>query len=270
MKYIYLLLIVSVSISACTRNNVQEDPSLKQYFDRYQLDGCFGLWNNATNEYTLYNRGRYEDSLYSPASTFKIVNLLIGLETGAIESKRMKLKWDGVTRPIEVWNQDLTLDSAFRFSAVWYFQEVARRVGPQKMKVFIDSLQYGNRDISGPVDSFWLNNKLKIRPDEQLGLMKQVYFEKFSFFNKEWYPTLKQAMLMESTDKYKLYYKTGLTATEQQHPLGWVVGWIEIPGATPKVHFFVLNVEGKTPGADIAVARLQLLKDLLKQASLIE
>ena len=76
------------------------------------------------------------------------------------------------------------MKEAFAVSAVPYFQEVASRIGHDTMKIWIDCLGYGNRDISGPVDSFWLNNHLKIKPDEELGLVKKLYFNQLPFFKR--------------------------------------------------------------------------------------
>jgi beta-lactamase class D len=52
------------------------------------------------------------------------------------------------------WNRDHTLASAIRFSVVWYFQEIARRIGAARMQRYVDAFQYGNRDLSGGVDRF--------------------------------------------------------------------------------------------------------------------
>jgi len=258
-----LLFFASITIS-CNRNNVQEDSSLKQYFDKYNVTGCFALFDNAHGEFKIHNLSRYRDSAYSPASTFKIVNSLIGFETGKITREDMILKWDGKTRERPEWNQDLRYDSAFKYSAVWYFQEVARMIGHDTMKYYLDSLHYGNANVSGPIDAFWLNNTLKVRPDEQLGLIKQLYFNNLKYlFSARSMDKVKQAMLVERTDKYGLSYKTGLTHMENGRPLGWVVGWVE-EGVQNKPYFFVLNIESADPNADLVKVRINLLKDLLK------
>ncbi len=96
-----------------------------------------------------------------PASTFKIVNSLIGLETGKLTDEKMIIKWDGIKRSNADWNRDMNMKEAFKASNVPYYQELARRIGADTMKKWIDTLSYGNRDISGGVDSFWLNKKLK-------------------------------------------------------------------------------------------------------------
>jgi beta-lactamase class D len=257
-------------VSSCTQNNVQENKTLKPFFEKNNVTGCFAIYDNAHGEFTIHNLKRYRDSAYSPASTFKIVNSLIGFETGKITREDMVLKWDGKPRMRPEWNQDLRYDSAFRYSAVWYFQEIARMIGRDTMKWYIDSLQYGNKNISGAIDSFWLNNNLKVRPDEQLGLMKQLYFNQLSnLFSERSMNKVKEAMLAEKTDKYALSYKTGLTETEQGHPLAWIVGWIE-EGNQNKPYFFVLNIESANPSADLRSVRMTLLKDLLKHLGYLQ
>ena len=259
-----------MGILSCNRNNVQEDTTLKPFFDKSNVTGCFALFDNAHGEFTIHNLKRYRDSAYTPASTFKIVNSLIGFETGKITREDMVLKWDGKPRMINDWNRDLRYDSAFRYSAVWYFQEIARMIGRDTMKMYLDSLHYGNANISGAIDSFWLNNTLKIRPDEQLGLMKQLYFNQLSsLFSLRSMNKVKEAMLAERTDKYALSYKTGLGYTEQGYPLGWIVGWIE-EGTQNKPYFFVLNIESPNPETDLRPVRIKLLKDILKHLGFMQ
>src|SRR5215217_8537576 len=107
----------------CSPNNVKIDPSLGKYFKDNKVDGCFALLNNNTGNFTIYNLERYRDSLFLPASTFKIVNSLIGLQTGVIKDENMVIKWDGLVRAFPAWNKDLTMYEAFRASAVPYYQE---------------------------------------------------------------------------------------------------------------------------------------------------
>ena len=143
----------------------------------------FALFNNGNGQFTIYNLARYRDSAFLPASTFKIINSLIGLQTGIITNDSMVIKWDGVQRNIPEWNQDLNMYQAFRASAVPYYQEVARRVGKDTMQRWLDSLAYGTKKIKSEIDTFWLDNSLKITPDEQLGVVKRLYFNQLPFFN---------------------------------------------------------------------------------------
>jgi beta-lactamase class D len=247
-----------IVLSGCSTNNVKEDDGIKPYFDSAAVTGCFGLFNNGENNLIIYNLPRYRDSAYTPASTFKIVNSLIGIQTGIITDENMVIKWDGVKRWNEAWNKDLTMKEAFAVSAVPWFQELARRIGRDTMQRWIDSLGYGNRNISGPIDSFWLNNRLKIKPDEQLGLVKKLYFDQLPFF-KRTQEIVQSVMLREQNSNYKLYYKSGWGKLENGHELGWMVGWIE---ENRHPYFFVLNIE--TPQKDLVPkVREKLLRDIL-------
>jgi beta-lactamase class D len=251
-------LVISLVLASCSTNHVREDESLRTYFDSAGVKGCFGFFNNSENNFIIYNLSRYRDSAYTPASTFKIVNSLIGIQTGVITDENMLIKWDGVKRWNEDWNKDLTMKEAFKVSAVPYFQEVARRIGRKTMQAWIDSLGYGNRDISGPIDSFWLNNTLKVKPDEELGLVKKLYFDQLPFF-KRTQDMVQSVMLREQNSNYKLYYKTGWGFPADGTELGWVVGWIE---ENKHPYFFVLNIESGVPKR-VTEVRLKLLKDIL-------
>lgn len=264
-----LLIIIAVS---CSPNNVKKDSRLKKYFDENKVEGCFGLMDNGTGKFTVYNLSRYRDSSYLPASTFKIVNSLIGLQTGKIVNDSMVIKWDGVKRWKEDWNQDLTMYEAFRVSSLPYYQEVARRIGKDTMQIWLDSLGYGKKDqkdkliIRSAIDSFWIDNSLKITPDQQLGLVKQLYFDQLPFF-KSYQEMVKRAMLFENNATYKLAYKTGWGTNENDHYIGWIVGWIE---ENKHPYFFVLNIESADKNIDIVAVRMKILKDILKQLGFFE
>src|SRR5687768_13824846 len=144
MKVLAYCLLLIVSFSACSPNNVKKDNNLKKYFDQHKVDGCFALMDNGTGKFTVYNLNRYRDSSYLPASTFKIVNSLVGLQTGNITNDSMIIPWDGVKRRPE-WDQDLSMYRAFRVSSVPYYQELARRIGQDTMQAWLDSLSYGTR-----------------------------------------------------------------------------------------------------------------------------
>lgn len=251
------------------------DNSLKKYFDENHVTGTFGWFDNGQGQFTIYNLPRFKDSAYLPASTFKIVNSLIGIETGIITNENMVIKWDSVIRKFrngdtaKAWNKDLTMEEAFKISAVPYYQEVARRIGKDTMQHWLDTLGYGSRYgkaiIKTRIDSFWLDNSIKITPDEQLGLVKKLYFKQLPFQARS-QDIVKKVMLQEDNANYKLSYKTGWGFRENGNAIGWVVGWIE---ENQHPYFFVLNVEGP-PAIDMPTVRMNILKGILKQLGFFE
>jgi beta-lactamase class D len=257
-----------ILLNACSQNNVTVDDSLKKYFDENHVTGTFGLYDNGQGQFTIYNLSRFKDSAYLPASTFKIVNSLIGIETGTITNEKMVIPWDGIPRRPE-WDKDLTMEEAFKVSAVPYYQEVARRIGKDTMQHWLDTLGYGSRYgkaiIKTSIDTFWLDNSIKITSDEQLGLVKKLYFKQLPFQGRS-QDIVKRIMLQENNANYNLSYKTGWGFRENGNAIGWVVGWIE---ENQHPYLFVLNVEGPH-NTDIAIVRMNILKGILKQLGFFE
>ncbi len=267
--------IVVLYCTACSPNNVSVKNDLKKYFDDNHVTGTFGLLDNGQNEFTVYNLARFKDSVYLPASTFKIVNSLIGIETGRIVNENMVIKWDGKVRTYPngdtatAWNKDLTMAEAFKASAVPYYQEVARRIGKDTMQHWLDSLgyaaRYGKAAIKTSIDSFWLDNSVKVTADEQLGLVKKLYFGQLPF-QKRTQDIVKKVMLQEQNAKYTLAYKTAWGFTENGDALGWVIGWVE---ENKHIYFFALNVEGPH-NTNLETVRLNILKGILNQLGFLQ
>ena len=63
------------------------------------------LYDQNNDKFTFYNQAQFKEH-YSPASTFKICNSLIGIETGIIMDENFIIVWDSVMRPNTKWNQD--------------------------------------------------------------------------------------------------------------------------------------------------------------------
>jgi beta-lactamase class D len=227
-------------LNSCTHNKATINDDLKKHFNAAGVEGSFALLNNQSGNITVYNM-TLDTARATPGSSFDVVNALIGIETGAIVDDKMVIKWDGITRNDTSWNKDLDLKEAFKVSANTYFQEVARKIGKDTMQFWLDTLQYGNKKIGQSVDSFWLDNSLKISPDEQLGLMFQLYFDKLPF-SKYAQHMVKGLMLQEENNEYKYSLATGTAFDDQNKPIGWVIGFIE-----ENRHVFLFSTFLKSP-----------------------
>ena len=258
-----------IIFGSCSQNNVKEDDTLKKYFDENKVSGTFALFDNAIGRFTVYNMSRYKDSTYLPASTFKIVNSLIGIETGRVRDDSAMIPWNGKAWFNPACDADLPMYKAFRLSCVPWFQELARRIGKDTMQKEIDTLGYGSRyarPVIKQIDTFWLDNSVKVTADEQLGLVKRLYFEQLPFQSRT-QRIVKSMMLMEDSSKYKLSYKTGLGTMENGHKLGWIIGWIE---ENKHAYPFVLQIESPDRTADIASIRMKMLRQILIQYGFFE
>ena len=256
----FINFLLLISITSCSVNRAKIDNSLKKYFDDNKVEGCFTMLNNADGKVTVYNMA-LDTMRFLPASTFKITNSLIGLEIGRITDEQMVIKWDGIKRPVDEWNKDLTMTEAFKVSAVPYYQEVARRIGKDTMQKWLDSLHYGNIKMGSHIDSFWLDNSLKISPDEQLGLVKRLYFDQLPF-QKRTHQIVRDLMKQEDNTMYTLSYKTGWGFDEAHHSIGWLVGWIE---ENKHPYFFVTLVKSAEENIDMKKVRLDITKGILTQ-----
>jgi beta-lactamase class D len=180
-----------------------------------------------------------------PASTFKIPNSLIALETGVVaDPDKDVFKWDGVTRPVEGWNHDHTLRSAIAASAVPVYQEIARRIGAERMQKYVDLFEYGNRDIGGGIDQFWLTGNLRIDPVQQVDFVDRLRRGVLPV-SKRSQDLVRDILPVTKTGDAIIRAKTGLLGSEVDRPaLGWLVGWAE-KGSSQTV--FALNLDIREP-----------------------
>jgi beta-lactamase class D len=180
-----------------------------------------------------------------PASTFKIANSLIALETGVVaDPDKDVFKWDGVVRSIDAWNRDHTMRSAIAASAVPVYQEIARRIGAERMQKYLDLLEYGNRDIGGGIDQFWLTGNLRIDPVQQVDFVDRLRRGTLPV-SKRSQDLVRDILPATKVGDSIIRAKSGLLGAETGKPsLGWLVGWVE-KGDTPTV--FALNLDCTEP-----------------------
>ena len=201
------------------------------------LVGTFVLREVGTDETLTWNSARADEPRL-PASTFKILNSMVILETGTLPDVDTEVPWDGVDREVEVWNRNHDLRSGIEVSAVWMYQAMAREVGEQRMRELVSAAGYGNADIGGGIDLFWLRGDLRISPLEQLNFLESMV-EGDLPFRSDVVDQVRDILVRESGADWAWSHKTG-TALAAEPVLGWLVGTAENAGRT---WVFALNVD---------------------------
>lgn len=201
---------------------------------------------------TVY--GTHADERVNPCSTFKILNSMIALDSGAVRDENETITWDGVVREYPSWNQNHTMRSAIAVSTVWFYQELARRVGEKKMAEMVQKARYGNSDTSHTLTDFWLGGgSLTISPNEQTDFLVRLVRNQlpFSLHSQR---IVKDIMTLEKRDDYVLAGKTGSDFVN----IGWFVGFIQ-KGDNTKVFAFQIRGKGAN-GAEAKKIALDYLK----------
>ncbi|MCS0670235.1 BlaR1 family beta-lactam sensor/signal transducer [Cytobacillus firmus] len=234
-------------------NIIYED--LGNYFAGF--DGSFVLYDKEADQYLIHNRNK-STLRVSPNSTYKIYSALLGLESGTITVENSSAKWNGLKYPIDSWNADQDLTSAIRNSVTWYFQSLDQQVQPGTIQTFLDRIRYGNRDLTGGIDEYWLESSLKISPVEQVQLLKKFYANQFGFKEKN-IQTVKDSIKLERKEGALLSGKTGTGTVNGKNINGWFIGYVESGQDT---YFFATNIQNEddSNGSKAAEITLSILK----------
>ncbi len=270
---ISLLLLVALffnSLNLFAENKEAKEvkkPELKKLLDESKLNGSILIYDFKNN--TFYsNDFKWAKRGHLPASTFKIPNSIIALETGVVENDSSISKWDGKERYLKVWEQDLKFKDAFKYSCVPCYQEFARKIGFSRMKSYLKKLDYKGMVFNEKtIDNFWLEGKSKISQFEQIEFLKKFFFLELPI-SKRTTVLMKNIMIAEKTDKNEISGKTGW-GVRQGNDNGWYVGYVEVNN---EVFFFATNVE---PKKDFNIdnfnsVRLEVTKEALKLMKIIE
>ncbi len=232
-----------VLVYACNPNNVKNDTAIAQLMDSAGMQGNFALLENGTEQFTIHNLSNYKDSAAAPLNTFFIIPVLIGLDKGIVNHHDTLLNLN---------------DSAELYKAV------IAKIGRQQILKVLDSLHYGKGIASADSTHFWEDGSLVITPDEQLGLIKRIYFKEL-FFQKKSQEKIKKMILMEDNSNYRLSYITGIDTTAGKNT-AWVLGYVE---ENQHPYFFVLNTKANT-STNLTDNNINLLKKILLQQGFLK
>ncbi len=257
MYKLYILLCVCLfSLKA-----VAEDSDIERIFTQQRIEGTIVIASLEGDRIFVHNDIRAGRKM-SPASTFKILNTLIALEEKVIDEKEGILKWDGKPYEIPAWNRDHTLESAFKASCVWCYQELARRIGAENYRHYLSKAAYGHLAENFDSTNFWLDGSLEISALEQVAFLRKLYLRTL-VFNASSYETLREFMRVEATPAFAIYAKTGWSARSEPQ-IGWYAGYLE---TADEVWLFASNIDIVDP-ADLPL-RQQLTLEAFKAKGII-
>ena len=256
--------IVSFAVS-CFASQPREIAELKNIFAEFNVDGSILIYNQNESAYIGYNLERCNVA-FCPASTFKIPNTLIALDSG-IATMESVFKWNGENRTFPAWEKDMTIKEAFKASAVPVYQEIARQVGVEKMKYYTQLFNYGNLDINADnLDKFWLEGNSEITQYQQIYFLRRLYNLALPV-REESMKQVKEIMRYEAGNNYIISGKTGW-AVRQKENVTWFVGYVE---TSDNVYFFATNVasDENTDIKTFGQVRTELTKEILRELKII-
>lgn len=215
----------------------QNSPKIAELFSNAGVQGTFVLYDVSAYRLIGHDRVRAE-TRFIPASTFKIANSLIGLSVGAVDSVTEVLPYGGKPQPFDAWEKDMGLRDAIKISNVPIYQELARRIGLERMRSNVVMMAFGNQDIGTVVDNFWLVGPLKISALEQAQFLAHLAQGTLPFSTRD-QESVREIVRLEQGDNWTLYGKTGWVNAPDAG-IGWWVGWVR---KDKRVYAFALNID---------------------------
>lgn len=260
-----VLLITLCSLNTTARPNQSApaffaDSLIKSILDRYHLTGTILIHSQQKNLDIGYNPSRW-DSGYLPASTFKIPNSIIGLESGIVDTNYI-FRWNGESRRMKQWEQDMNLVTAFHLSCVPCYQELARKTGAARMRSMVEKIGYPGMDVHNDnIDLFWLEGASRITPRQQVQFIQRLCNEEIPV-SKEVLRIMKRVMDMGFINGYHLFAKTGW-AIRNGNNYGWFVGYMEKGDCTAYFATLVEPIDQADTG-DFAASRKSVTIEVIE------
>jgi len=253
---------------SCLSVHAQVD--FAEAFRDCNIDGSVTIYNYKSQKWFISDTADAKRETL-PASTFKIINLLIALQTGTIKDENVIVKWPGKTdttrygyRP-DIY-RDMTVKEAFELSAGWVFIELAKKVGKETYLQYLKNCSYGNLNLTEPGTDFWNFGAFAISPKNQVDFLVKVYNNEVPF-SKRNIDILKRVMITESTDEYSIRSKTGWTRWEG-NDIGWWVGYVTNKN---DVFFFATRINKRRTdiNPEFGNCRKNITKSVLRQLNAI-
>ncbi len=146
------------------------------------------------------------------------------------------------------------------------YQAIARKIGPERMQDWITKLDYGNHDISGSIDHFWLSGGLRISPLQQIDFLRRFDAGKLPISSRS-AETVRDIITLDVGQSHILRGKTGLAQPPEFPELAaWFVGWLELG---ERRVFFATIINACAKDVDVKPARRRVTERVLRSLQLL-
>ncbi len=250
---------------AVATHEVRDD--LRSLYDSLGVSGSFVVCD-AGRDHWIYVDSAMAAHPTLPASTWKIMGSLIGLESGVVSGADHVLNWDGTVRDREELNKDLSLYEAYHISSYWYHQRIAQLIGPVSLKHWLDTVGYGNRDTTGGYDRCWIRGNLRITPLQQVEFLQRLHTHELPFSERT-VEIVKGIMIQEETPSFIHRGKTGWAMTDTEW-IGWYIGYIERKDESGPYIFANRLIITDTMSTTFGAARRAIAMEILNRSGMLE
>ncbi|VVE23089.1 Beta-lactamase OXA-10 [Pandoraea pneumonica] len=240
---------------------IVERPDWGKYFEAEGAKGTIIVLDERTGAYQAYDSIRANQRM-SPASTYKIFNSLLALDSGALDNEREIIPWDGKPRHFARWNAAMNLRDAFRVSCLPCYQVVSHKIPRQYAQAKLNEVGYGNHTIGRAADAYWVDDSLQISAREQVVFLQRLARGQLPFSART-QDIVRQISIAEATMDYVMHAKTGWYV-DGKHDIGWWVGWVERDG---KITTVAMNMDMHSD--DDAPKRARIARAVMKDLKLI-
>lgn len=256
--------LISLPTSIYGQNNYQK------YFDQFSVSGSTTIYDYNNNVWIFTDRTDAKRETL-PASTFKILNSLIALEEKAVSDENETIPWDGIERSffgakMDNWNKETDLKTAFNNSTIWFYEEIAKKVGKRKYQRILEECKYGNLNISEQEFDFWNFGEFAVSPKNQITFLISLYENQLPFSQSS-IEKVKHIMISEKNENYIFRDKTGWTKKDGMD-IGWWIGYVE---TRTNVYFFATRLikDLSDSNPTFSLARKEITKLIMNELKVL-
>ncbi|MCB0736712.1 MAG: class D beta-lactamase [Bacteroidetes bacterium] len=281
-----LLLVLLVVVSSCSEQKHEpiatqetdsistekvlieiEKSAIQDILDKAKVKGSVLIYDEDADTYYSNNFERARNG-FLPASTFKIVNSILALETGVVWDFDTEIKWDGVVRDMKIWNGDMSFYDAYHKSCLPCYQQLARQMGYETLSKKLATFNYGKMQFDeSDFDKFWVEGSSRITQYEQIDFLKRLVHMKLPASERT-YGLVRKLMILDQNEDFILRGKTGWSIRDGFN-VGWFVGFVE-PREGGR-YYFATNIEPQEAFKMelFAKVRYEITYEVLKEMGVI-